>query len=241
MIAAEHDGERARREDVADATGDLVEALFEVGGDGEDVAGVAERHLFAKVDAELVVIGRVEGRDAADTLRPEAGSGPIGGAGIEGDAEDRRVILADVADVLDIGRLEKRVDAGEVGKLAAGEGRDGLVGQRFRPGQAHVERPLLLAPPAVHRKPAFGLDRLPAAGFAGVEVGMMVSGALRRGDEAGIAPAPLAGDVVGHGLGASAVVSLLRMERVVSSACAAAVACSAMGLAVRPFRVSGRS
>ena len=110
--------------DVRDAAGDLVEALFQIGRDGEDVAGVAERHLLAQVDAELVIVGRVERRDAADALRPEAGAGPVGGAGIEGNADDRRVVFADVADVLDIGRLQEGVDAGEMRQLAAREGRD---------------------------------------------------------------------------------------------------------------------
>ena len=103
---------------------DLVEALFEIGRDGEDVAGVAERHLLAQVDAELVVVGRVERRDAADALRPEARAGAVGGAGIEGDADHRGVVFADVADVLDVGRLEEGVDAGEMRQLAAREGRD---------------------------------------------------------------------------------------------------------------------
>ena len=127
MVAAQHDRQRAGRGDVADALGDLVEALFEIGRDGEDVAGVAQRHLLAQVDAELVIVGRVERRDAADALRPEAGSGPVGGAAVERDAHDGRVIFADVADILDIGRLEEGVDAGEMRQLAAREGRDRLV------------------------------------------------------------------------------------------------------------------
>ncbi len=48
-----------------------------------------------------------------------------------------------------------------------------LVGQAIRAGQAHVERPLLLAPPAILGQPALGLDRLPAARLAGVEIGMV--------------------------------------------------------------------
>ena len=110
--------------DMRDAARDLVEALLEIGRDGEDVAGVAQRHLLAQIDAELVIVGRVERRDAADALRPEARAGAVGGAAVERDADDRGVVLADVADVLDIGRLEEGVDAGEVRQLAAREGRD---------------------------------------------------------------------------------------------------------------------
>ena len=176
-----------------DAAGDLVEALLEIGRDGEDVAGVAERHLLAQVDAELVVVGRVERRDAADALRPEAGAGPVGGAAVERDADDRRVILADVADVLDIGRLQEGVDAGEMRQLAAREGRDRLVGQRVRAGQAHVERPLLLLAPAVLRQLPLGLDRLPALRVAGVEIGMVRRCGGWRRVEAGAAVAAFAG------------------------------------------------
>ena len=44
-------------------------------------------------------------------------------------------------------RLEERIDAGEMRQLPPREGRDHLVGERVRARQAHVERPLLLAPP----------------------------------------------------------------------------------------------
>ena len=44
---------------MADGAADLVETLLDVGGDREDVAGVAKRHLLAQVDAHLVVVGRV--------------------------------------------------------------------------------------------------------------------------------------------------------------------------------------
>ena len=178
MVAAEHHRQRAGGEDVADAAGDLVEALLQVGRDGEHVARVAQRHLLAQIDAHLVIIGRVERGNAPDALRAEARAGAIGGAAVEGNADDRRVIFADIADILDIGRLQKRVDAGEMRQLAAREGGDGLVGEAIGAGQAHVERPLLLAPPAVLGQPPFGLDGLPAARLAGVEIGMM--GAAQR-------------------------------------------------------------
>ena len=160
MVAAQHDRQRARRGDMADAPGDLVEALFEIGRDGEDVAGVAQRHLLAQVDAELVVVGRVERRDAADALRPEAGAGPVGGAAVEGDADDRRVVFADVADVLDIGRLQEGVDAGEMRQLAAREGRDRLVGRcESEPG-----RPMSSAHCCSLRQPSSG--SFPSASIA---------------------------------------------------------------------------
>src|SRR5215471_19775169 len=103
---------------------------------------------LAQIDAELVIVGRVERRDAADALRPEARARAIGGARVERDADDGGVILGDVADVLHIGSLEKRVDAGKMRQLAASEGGDRLVGQALGARQAHVERPLLLLAPS---------------------------------------------------------------------------------------------
>ena len=171
---------------MGDAAGDLVEALLEIGRNGEHVAGVAQRHLLAQIDAELVIVGRVERRDAADALRSEARAGPIGGAGIERNADHRGVVFADVAHVLHIGRLEERVDAGEMRQLAAREGRDGPVGQAFGAGQAHVERPFLLLAPAVLGELAFGVGRLPALRRQPVEVGMMAADALRRRPKPGL-------------------------------------------------------
>ena len=155
---------------VRDAARDLVEALFEIGRNREHVAGVAQRHLLAQVDAELVVVGRVERRDAADALRPEARAGAVGGAGIERNADDGGVVLADVVDVLDIGRLEERVDAGEMRQLAAREGRDRLVGEAVGARQPHVERPLLLLAPTRLGEAAFRLERLPALRRQPVEI-----------------------------------------------------------------------
>ena len=136
---------------------DLVEALFQIGRDGEHVAGVAQRHLLAQVDAELVVVGRVEGRDPPDALRPEPGARAVGGAAVERDAEHGRVVLADVAHVLDIGRLEERVDAGEMGQLAAREGRDRAVGQALGspagPCRAPIAAPCASPPPTACPRP----------------------------------------------------------------------------------------
>ena len=65
-----------------------------------------------------------------------------------------------------------------------------LVGEAVRAGQAHVERPLLLAPPAVLGQPALRFERLPAARLAGVEIRMVArvqagrEAARRSGDRA---------------------------------------------------------
>jgi hypothetical protein len=61
-------------------------------------------------------------------LAGEPGPGPIGGAAIERDAQYRRVVLVDLADVLDIGHLEDGLDPGEMRQLTAGEGRGSCGG-----------------------------------------------------------------------------------------------------------------
>ena len=176
---------------MGDAAADLVEALFQIGGDGEHVAGVAQRHLLAQVDAELVVVGRIERGDAPDALRPEPRAGAIGGAEVERNAEHRGVVLADIVDVLDIRRLEERVDAGEVRQLAARKRRNRLVGQAVGAGQAHVERPLPLLLPARARQFSFRLQRLPALGRHLVEIRMMPARPIARGKSARLARSPL--------------------------------------------------
>ena len=148
VIAAEHDRQRARGEHVGDTARNLVKALFEVGGNREDVAGIAERHLLAQIDAELVIVGRVERRNAPYALRPETGPRAIGGAGIEGNADHGSIVFRDVAHVLDIGRLHEGVDAGEMRQLAARERRNIAIGQAVGAGQPHIQRPLPLLAPA---------------------------------------------------------------------------------------------
>src|SRR6266478_2843601 len=183
MVAAEHQRQRARREHMGDAPGYLVEALLQISRDREYVAGIAQRHLLAQVDAELVVVRRVERRDAANALRSEASPGPIGRAGIERDADQRRIILADVAHILHIGRLQKGVDAGKMRQLSACKGRYRLVRQAFGAGQAHVERPLLFPAPTRFRQLPLRLGGFPALGCQPIEISMMAPVASRSADE----------------------------------------------------------
>src|SRR5262249_29907190 len=89
------------------------------------------------------------------------------------------IVAADVAHVLHIGRLEERVDAGEMRQLAPRKRRDALVGQAVGARQSHVERPLLLLAPRLLGQAPLGLQRLPPLRGQPVEVGMM--GARRRG------------------------------------------------------------
>ena len=60
VVATEDDREGAAREDVGDAFGDLIEALFVVGRDREDVTHIAEGDLFTQVDPHFVVVRGVK-------------------------------------------------------------------------------------------------------------------------------------------------------------------------------------
>ena len=95
-----------------DGTADLIEGFLEIGGDREDVTEVAHRHLLTQIDADFEIIRRVEGGNPTDALWPEASTGAKRGAAVEGYAEDCRIVLADIANVLDIGRLEEGIDPG---------------------------------------------------------------------------------------------------------------------------------
>lgn len=76
-------------------------------------------HLFAQINALLVVVRRVESRDATNTLRAKASSCTVGTTSIKGNADDGTVVVAHRPGVLDVGGLQKSVDASEVGQLAA--------------------------------------------------------------------------------------------------------------------------
>src|SRR5712672_2518970 len=81
-------------------------------------------------------------------------------------------------------------------QLAAREGRDALVGEAIRPGQPHVERPLLLLAPAGLGEPALRLERFPPLRREPVEVGMMAAVPRRQRKQAG--PAGAAGERIEH-------------------------------------------
>jgi hypothetical protein len=95
-----------------DGPADLIEGFLEIGGDREDVTEVAHCHLLAQIDADFKIIGRVEGGNSADALWPKASTGPKRGAAVEGYAENCRIVLADITNILDIGRLEEGIDPG---------------------------------------------------------------------------------------------------------------------------------
>ncbi len=89
------------RENVRHGFGDLVVALGDVGR-AEHIADVAHLERLAQIHAQLEIIGRVERRDAADSLRPEARAGAIGGPDVERHAQKRDIVFADFAHVLEI-------------------------------------------------------------------------------------------------------------------------------------------
>ena len=126
--------------------------------DREDVAEVGDGDRLAQVDAQLEAVRPVERGDLADALRAEPGAGAVGGAAVERGAEHGDVVLAAAAHVLEVGRLEEGVDAGEVRQLAAGERRDAPVDDGVRAGQAELEAAGDLLLPLGGRQLGLALD-----------------------------------------------------------------------------------
>ena len=139
VVAAEHHGERPAGVDVRDGLGDLVERLLDVARDGEDVAQVGDGDRLAQVDAQLEAVRAVQRGDLADALWAEPGAGAVGGAAVERGAEHGDVVLAAAAHVLQVRRLEERVDPGEVRQLAAGERGDAAVDDGVGARQAQLQ------------------------------------------------------------------------------------------------------
>src|SRR5262249_54282522 len=87
MVAPAYDREGARRVDVRDGLGHLVEGLLDVAGDDEDVPGVAQIELLVDVDRAVDRVAVVERGDAAHALGSEAGARAIGRGRGEGGAD----------------------------------------------------------------------------------------------------------------------------------------------------------
>src|SRR6185437_6859104 len=96
--------------------------------------------LLVDVDAAVEPIAVVERRDAPHRLRAEARARPVGGRRIERRADEGSFELADLADVLAIGRLHEGVDAGESRLVAAAEQRDVAVDDRVGGFEAELQR-----------------------------------------------------------------------------------------------------
>src|SRR5262249_48658339 len=83
----------------------------------------------------------VERRDAPHRLGAEPGARPERGRGIEGDADERGLVSAELPHVLAVRRLHEGIDARESGLMAAAEAGDGPIGHRVRGVEPVAERP----------------------------------------------------------------------------------------------------
>ena len=165
VIAAEHDGHHALLHDVRHRLADLVERLLQIAGNREHVADVDHVQLLAQIDTHLVVVGAKEVGGAANSLRAEPGARPVGGSGVERDAEERHLGVVDLVDVLDERTLQEcAAFAREVRQFPAHERGDPAVGDRRRGLQPERQAALdLLALPAVGQR---GLGLLGPRAFA---------------------------------------------------------------------------
>ncbi len=158
MVAAQHDREDAVGDDVTHRLADLVERLLQVARDRADVADVDQVQLLAEIDPHLEVVGAEQVRRPPDALRAEPGARPVRRAGVQRRAEDRHLGVADVVHILDVRALHEGAPlAGEVRDLAAGEGRQGPVGDRVGRLQAVREPALDLLLVAPVRQQRLGL------------------------------------------------------------------------------------
>ena len=131
---------------------------------------IAQRHLLAQVDAQLVVVRRVESRDAPDTLRSEARARAVRGAAVVRHAHHRRVKGAYLPYVLKIRRLHEGVDARVMGQLTARKGGDVAIHDAVGRFQAQALGLIhLLLPSGEGQTLLFLKGRHPLTGMAALE------------------------------------------------------------------------
>src|SRR6266536_6057985 len=146
---------------MTDRSGYLVERVLDVGRDREDIAHIGDSDRLAQIHAQLEAVRSVQRRDSADALRPEPGAGTVGSSSVERRAEHDHVIVAAGAHVLHIRCLEKRVDAGEVWQLAAGESWYPSVYYGVRGGQSELKAARNLMFPCRGWQLSLAPDRIP--------------------------------------------------------------------------------
>jgi hypothetical protein len=123
VVAAAYDGKYARRIDMRHRFGHLIEGLLDIAGYNENVSGIAEIELLEEVHPSVEPVSVVESRNAAYRLGAETRSRPVRGGRVERSADEGSLVVADLSDVLAVGRLHESVDPGEGRLMAAAEQR----------------------------------------------------------------------------------------------------------------------
>ena len=77
MIAAADDREHTGRVNVRNRFCYLIEGLFDVSGDNENVSRITEIEFLVNIDAAIEPVSVIERRDAPYGLRPETGARPV--------------------------------------------------------------------------------------------------------------------------------------------------------------------
>ena len=133
-------------------------------------------HLLPQIDPLLVVVRRVQRRDPPNALGPEPRPGAVGAPSVKRHAHHGAIVRADGLGILDVGRLEKSVDAGKVGQLPPRKGGNGLVVDGRRAGQTELEALGDFLVEFRQGEVRLLEGGLPSLGVLGVErVGMVVS------------------------------------------------------------------
>ena len=127
VVSTQNDGHGTGTGDVRNGIGDLVKTLFQIGRNSKDISGIAERHLFSKINALFVVVGCVESTDATNSLRTETSAGTIGAASVKWHADDSSIVVSNETGVFDVGSLEEGVDSSKVRQLSSRKSGNGLV------------------------------------------------------------------------------------------------------------------
>src|SRR5262245_19293813 len=142
VITATDYWEYARSVDVRDCFRDLTERFFNIPWYDENVAGIAEVKFLIEVDPSVKPVTVIECRDPADCLRTKARAGPVCGRGVKWGTDKRGLVLADLADILTVRCLHKRIYAGESWLVPATEQRNRSVAYELGSFQTKLQASL---------------------------------------------------------------------------------------------------
>src|SRR5258706_8259960 len=72
---------------------DLIECLFNIGGNYEYIAQISHSDLFTEVNAHFKIVGSIESRNLAHALWPKACTRAVGSSSIKRYAENTDIVF----------------------------------------------------------------------------------------------------------------------------------------------------